>query len=285
MKKTAIVLVLSLLSVFGNAQKPTQNALLWKISGNKIKEPSYLFGTIHLMCPNEIKVDNAIKKAFAGTKQLYLEIDMNDPEMMIKTMKLMLMEHDESLENLVSKAAYDSMSSIFKSATGMPLSIMGKAKPMLLMSALFPSMLGCSPEGWEQQFQQMAKENNIPMKGLETIEYQMKVIDSIPYSTQATMLQETMYHLDSVKKSFTEMAGIYLKKDINALYELTVKDPDFGNYEATMLDNRNKNWIPIIANTVKQTPSFFAVGAAHLGGENGVIALLRKQGFVVMPVY
>lgn len=266
------------------AQAPKEKALLWKICGNGVSQPSYLYGTIHLMCPDQIKVDSLLKQSFSTCKQLYLEINTSDPEMMTKTMQHMMMDSGQSLENLVSKKDYDSMSHIFMDKASVPMVLMAKAKPMLLMSAVFPSLLGCAPEGWETRFEEMAKNNKILIKGLETIEYQLSVFDTIPYNAQASMLKDFLYNLDSTKKSFDEMLDIYLKKDINALYEVTVKDPDFGNYEALMLNNRNNNWIPEITAAAKEMPTFFAVGAAHLGGEKGVISLLRKNGFIVMPV-
>ena len=275
---------LLLLTLFAIAQAPKEKALLWKISRNGIDEPSYLYGTIHLMCPDQIKIDSVLKRSFYATKQLYLEINTSDPEMMTKAMKGMLMDSGESLENLIGKADFDSMSHIFMDKAGIPMLLMAKAKPILAMSAVFPSLLGCAPEGWETRFEEMAKDRKIATKGLETIEYQFRVMDTIPYKTQARMLKEFLYSLDSTKKSFDEMLAVYLKKDINGLYEMTVKDPDFGNYESLMLNNRNNNWIPVIAAATKEKPTFFAVGAAHLGGEKGVISLLRKKGFKVTPI-
>ncbi len=282
--KSINTLLFLLIAVTSIAQAPKEKALLWKISGNGLKQPSYLYGTIHVMCPDQIKVDTALKQSFEATKQLYLEINTSDPEMMTKAMQGMMMPEGESLEKLVSKVDYDSMSQIFQNKAGMPMLLMAKAKPMLLMSSVFPSLLGCAPEGWETKFQEMAKDKNLPIKGLETIEYQLSVFDTIPYKAQAAMLKDFLYNLDSTKKSFDEMLAVYLQKDINGLYEMTVKDPDFGTYEALMLNNRNNNWIAVIAAAAKEKPTFFAVGAAHLGGEKGVISLLRKKGFKVMPV-
>ena len=284
MKSINTLLFLLLLVASTIAQAPKEKALLWQISGNGVSKPSYLYGTIHLMCPDQIKIDSVLKQSFTSCKQLYLEINTSDPEMMTKAMKGMMMDSGQSLENLVSKTDYDSMSHIFMDKASIPMVLMAKAKPMLLMSAVFPSLLGCAPEGWETRFEEMAKTNKIPVKGLETIEYQLSVFDTIPYNVQAGMLKDFLYNLDSTKKSFDEMLDIYLKKDINALYEVTVKDPDFGNYEALMLNNRNNNWIPVITAAAKEMPTFFAVGAAHLGGEKGVISLLRKSGFKVMPI-
>jgi uncharacterized protein YbaP (TraB family) len=281
MKKISLSFVLLLIVIFTNAQAPKEKTVLWRIEGNGIKQTSYLFGTIHLMCPDQIKVDTVIKKCFGSTKELFLEIDMDDPQMMSKMMQNMSMTDGSTLENLLSKTDYDSMGNIFKEKAGMPMSLMGKAKPMLLMSALFPSLLGCAPEGWEKVFQDMAKARNIPLKGLETIEYQMQVFDSVPYKVQATMLKDFMFNLDSSKKSFEEMLGLYLAKDINGLHDMVMKDENYRGYEALLLDNRNKNWIPIISGQILQKPTFFAFGAAHLGGDNGVISLLRKKGFTV----
>jgi uncharacterized protein YbaP (TraB family) len=267
------------------AQIPTEKTLLWQISNNTTTKPSYLYGTIHLICPDKIAIDTVIKKAFNNSTQLFLEIDLDDPQMMAKAMKGMMMPDSISLEKLVGKTNYDSMNIIFKSKAGIPLNVMGKAKPMLLMSAIFPALLQCNPDGFEKHFQAMAKERHMPLNGLETIDYQMRVFDTIPYSVQADMLKSLLFNLDSTKKGFDEMLTVYLSKDVNGMQQLTVKDKDFGKYDALMLKNRNNNWIPVIAKEMAKEPTFFAVGAAHLGGINGVINLLRQNGFKVEPVY
>lgn len=266
------------------AQVPTEKTLLWKISGNNLQQPSYLYGTLHLLCPDQININTSITNAFNNSKQLFLEIDLDDPQMMVKAMQGMMMPDSISLEKLVGKIDYDSMNTIFKNTAGMPLSVMGRAKPMLLMSAVFPAILKCNPDGFEKHFQTMAKAKKMNLKGLETIEYQMRIFDTIPYKVQADMLKNMLYHLDSTKSQFDEMLAVYLSKDINAIQQLTTKDPEFGKYDAMMLQNRNQNWIPVMAAEMKKAPTFFAVGAAHLGGINGVINLLRKRGYLVKPI-
>lgn len=285
MKKVFLCFVTMFMVVFVFAQAPKEKTVLWKIEGKGIKQPSYLFGTIHLMCPDQIKVDTAIKQCFASTKELYLEIDMDDPQMMGKMMRHLAMTDGSTLEKLLPKSDYDSMGNIFKEKSGYPMTLMGNAKPMMLMSLLFPPLLGCAPEGWEKQFQQMAKAGNMRLRGLETVEYQLGVFDSIPYTVQAMMLKSLLYNMDSAKRSFEEMLGLYVAKDINGLHDMMLKDEGFGGYEALLLNHRNNNWIPVICEQIKKQPTFFAVGAGHLGGENGLIGLLRKKGCVVTPVY
>lgn len=285
MKYLLSILITSCL--LGNlfAQIPKEKTLLWKISGNKLEQPSYLYGTLHLLCPDQIDINSTITNAFNSSKQLFLEIDLDDPQMMVKAMQGMMMPDTISLEKLVGKVDYDSMNTIFKNTAGMPLSLMGRVKPMLLMSAVFPAILKCNPDGFEKRFQTMAKDKKMDLKGLETIEYQMRVFDTIPYQAQADMLKSMLYHLDSTKLQFDEMLTMYLSKDVNAIQQLTTKDPEFGKYNAMMLQNRNQNWIPVMMTEMKKVPTFFAVGAAHLGGINGVIYLLRKQGYKVEPIF
>jgi uncharacterized protein YbaP (TraB family) len=165
------------------------------------------------------------------------------------------------------------------------MQMLKKTKPLLLMSMIYPSLLGCQPVSWEGEFMKMANEQKMEVKGLEFIADQVKVFDDIPYAAQAGMLVKTMYNLDSAKIAFTEMVNIYRQKDIKKMYDMTTADKDFGKYENVLLNNRNHNWIPVIGEQARKMPTFFAFGAAHLGGSDGVIALLRKNGFTVSPVF
>jgi uncharacterized protein YbaP (TraB family) len=265
------------------AQIPKEKTLLWEISGKGIKQPSFLFGTIHVMCPEDLKVSDIIRRKFNATKQLFLEIDMDDPEMMTQMIPAMVMK-DSSIDQLLDEATFDSLNHIFQSETGLALSMMKNMKPIMLMSLIYPSVMGCQPESWEKTFQDMAKERKIKIHGLEKLEDQVKVLGKIPYRVQAEMLVKTMFNIDSTRESLQEMLKIYKNKDINKLNEITTNDKDFGDYEGVLLNDRNKKWIPVIINQSKEMPSFFACGAGHLGGKNGIINLLRGKGYIVKPI-
>ncbi|HEX6915418.1 MAG TPA: TraB/GumN family protein, partial [Chitinophagaceae bacterium] len=173
---------------------------------------------------------------------------------------------------------------IFEATTRMSLSLLSRAKPIMLMSMVYPSLLGCNPEGWETRFMQMAGEKQMEVLGLEKVEDQISVLDSIPYSVQAEMFMKTMYNLDSTKASFSKMMEVYQKQDIEEMNHMTSTDEDFGEYEEVMLRKRNRNWIHVMREAMKVQPTFFAVGAGHLGGTDGVISLLRKEGYSVTAV-
>jgi len=281
-----LLTVLVCLSWFtGKSQSlPLDNTLLWKIEGKGITRPSYLYGTIHLMCPADLQVSEGLKEKFNSTEELFLEIKTDDPAMMAEMMKSMAMKNNTTIKSLMPKPDFDSINSIFKKSTGLPLEMLNTAKPILVTAMIYPSLLGCTPDSWEKVFENLAKKRNMPLKGLEKLSDQMDALEKIPYQQQADMMVKLMYNLDSARLVFNNMVDVYKRKDLNALYKLTTSDEDFGAFESALLITRNKNWIPVIEQQALQKPTFFACGAAHLAGENGVIRLLQKAGYTVSPV-
>ena len=264
---------------------PLEKTLLWQITGPGMSAPSYLFGTIHLMCPGDIVVAANLAEKFNSTQQLYLELDLDDPTVMLKTMQHIQMKNDTTLKDLLSAPDYDSLVVHFRKLTGMSLEMMTSMKPELIETLMYPALLGCDgAEAWEQKFLQMAKANQMQVKGLETVDDQLKIFDAIPYKTQAEELAQTFNNIDSIKQNFNAMLDLYRQKDLDALHAMMYDDEEFSKYDDLLLKNRNEKWIPVIIEEAKLKPTFFAVGAAHLGGDNGVIALLQKKGYTVHPV-
>ncbi len=285
MKKFFVAVVFCSIRFFVCAQPELQNTLLWQITGPGISKPSYLYGTIHLMCADEIKVSDTLRARFYSTQKLFLEVNLDDPSVMTKTMQQMNMKNDTTLNQLLSKAAYDSLNIQFKNLTGLSLSMMNNMKPEFAESLIYPSLLGCeSTEAWEQRFEQLAKANNMEIKGLEEVEDQLKIFDAIPYKDQAEELAETLNNIDSTKKSFNQLVTFYKEKNLSALCKMLNEDNELSQYDDLLLNNRNKKWIPEIIQQAKLQPTFFAVGAGHLGNINGLINLLRKQGYIVSPI-
>lgn len=280
--KYLLCLLLLLVICRANAQPPVEKSLLWKITGNGMAAPSYLYGTYHLLCPEDLVVDSAILKSFAQTRQLYLEIDMSDKAAMtLQMMQMMKMKDGQDLNKLLSSADYDSVASLFQKRTGLPLTMVSATKPILLSAMLYPAMMGCQPESWEETFIKMSEGRNMKIGGLETMELQMSVLDSIPYKEQADHFKTALYRFDSMKLVSKQLIRLYKSKDIKKMYDEIAADTQIGDYESVLLEKRNKSWIPVMEKKMKAAPSFFAVGAGHLAGNNGVINLLRKRGYKV----
>ena len=123
---------------------------------------------------------------------------------------------------------------------------------------------------------------------METVGEQLAVFDAIPYQEQMNELVITAKdNMQRDKTELTEMMAIYKSENVEAMVTFTEKSPNAmtSKYGDVLLKNRNQNWISRITTIAKNKPTFFGVGAAHLGGKEGVIALLRKAGFTVEAVY
>jgi uncharacterized protein YbaP (TraB family) len=268
-----------------SAQAPKEKALLWKISGKQLKSPSYLYGTYHLLCPDDLQLSDNVKNAVKASSKVYLELDFDDPEMMQKMQANMLMEGDASIKNLLPDSTFQKASKSFIATTGISLEMLSKMKPILLSAMLYPSLMKCELSSPEQLFATMAAEQNKTVEGLETVEQQMKVMDQIPYAEQAQMLVDYLLEPEKFNKETIDLLKQYKEGDLAAM-EKSMNDPaqSYSKYLDGMLLQRNRNWIPIIMKQSTENPIFIAVGAGHLAGEEGVISLLRKQGYTVSPL-
>lgn len=264
--------------------KVDNNTLLWQITGPGITKPSYLYGTIHIMCPDDIVVTDVLKEKFNATQQLYLELDLDDPATMVDAMKGMVMKNNTTLKDLLPPGEYDTLAANFQKITGVPMAMVNTMKPMMSEALIYPAILGCQGEAWEQKFMQMAKDKKMELKGLETTKDQLDIFDSIPYKMQAESLAKSLGNIDSLKISFKQMLDVYKRKNLDSLNILINDDDELGQYADIMINRRNAKWIPEIIEEGKKMPTFFAVGAGHLGGAKGVIAMLRKQGYTITPV-
>jgi uncharacterized protein YbaP (TraB family) len=168
----------------------------------------------------------------------------------------------------------------------LPLSMMERLKPYFITSLIAESKFPCvEKDGMEQVIMKEAKKDNKPINGLETVQFQASVFDSIPYKRQA---KDLLKMIDSAgvagDSSDTQLVEVYRKQDLNKMQELTADEEGMGEFLDLLLYNRNASWAKKMPAIMRDAPALFAVGAGHLGGERGVINLLRKAGFTVRAV-
>jgi len=264
----------------------TGNTLLWEISGNHLKSPSYLFGTFHLICKDDIPIGDQLKTAVHAAKEVYMELDMDDPATMMGGLLLMNMQGDTTLQQLFTPADYKKVVGFFKDSLHTPITLFEGMKPFFLMAMLYPKMLPCKTmTGVEEVLMQLAKTEKKEIKGLETMAFQAAVFDSIPYKQQASELLKTIDSLEAYKKYFDTMVMVYKTQQLDKMLDMFTKT-EFGMEENQdiLLDKRNSNWVAQLKTIMAAAPVFIAVGAGHLVGEKGLIALLRKEGYTVRPI-
>ncbi len=286
MKKwiTLLTVFLFLQATVSRAQTNQKESLLWEITGNGLQQPSYLFGTIHIICKEDFLMSDTIRNKFNRADEIYLEMDMDDPSMQSKMMQLMKLPQGETLEQLFG-ADYPVADSFFKAKTGFPIRMFNQYKPMMLQSLLYQTILPCGlPESYEMYFVNMAKTKGKSVNGLETLESQIAVFDSIPDQEEIKWLLEWVRQYDKQLADFNRMLQLYTHQELNQMFDFIRSSPEMAGYEEVLLNKRNRNWIPVMEQVMHNKSAFFAVGAGHLPGPSGVIALLRNKGFRVEPV-
>ena len=267
-----------------NSQTSTDQSLLWEISGNGLKENSHLFGTIHMICPSDFLMDDRIKNAFEDADELIMELDMDDPEMMQKMQQSSLNPEMKNIKSAFSESDANALNEFLTANYGAGLDQLGILKPFMLMSMITVKQLPCEQiESYELFFTNLAKTQNKNVEGLESVEFQMGLFDEIPEEILLKEISKMVTTDDSIKE-FEQMVSAYTAEDISQLYQVIAKNEMMANFNELMLENRNRNWIPVMEKNMKENQVFFAVGSGHLGGENGVINLLRNQGYQVKPI-
>jgi uncharacterized protein YbaP (TraB family) len=300
MKKISLLFFGLLIFVFSFSQKANKiaeqqysneklaNTLLWKISGNGLEKPSYIFGTMHILCADDAKLSDSLTDIIGKCDEVYFEIDLSDMKGMMNSIKYMRMSDNQKLSDLLSGDDYVKVKTYFEQHPPMlPFSMLERFKPLLISSMIEENDLDCkTTNGMELVIMQEARGHNKKLNGLETAEFQAGLFDSIPYIKQAKDLVNYLDSADDYKKMTDTLVLAYKQQDLEKINTLSSKDdPSMANYMDLMLYERNRKWVKAMKNLLPAKSILFAVGAGHLPGEQGVLNLLRKNGYTITPVH
>lgn len=290
MKKFSLILALLAIAISANAQ------LLWKISGNGLQKPSYLFGTHHVAPATMIDSVKGASKALASVDKVYGEIDMavmNDMAALMKVQQATMAPADSTLSKVFSADELKKIDGLL-AQSGVPATtaMLEPVKPAALsnMIALALSQKAFPDFDPSQQLdatiQTKARNEGKPIGGLETMDSQVELLYGTPISVQADDIRKTLDDIESCVESTRLMSEAYLAHDINKLYSIFT-DPKTGMTEAEaerMIYSRNNTWVELLTGLLPTASIFIAVGAGHLPGEKGLVNLLRKAGYNVEPI-
>lgn len=263
------------------AQK--NNSLLWEISGNGLRHPSYLQGTFHMMCLSDFQLKSKTTDALEKAQRLVLEIDYTDPEEIAAMQKMM--QAEKKLSAQLSPEEAKELNEVLKSY-GTSLEAVDSFSPQALYLLVGQKAVPC-PQAevryFEMELLTLAMKNGKAIGGLE------HVADQTLALAQAYDLKEAIRQL----KAGEEYAAFYhdiiqaFKEENAEELDKLIRDERFMSEEQTrwILTDRNKNWAMKAMPAMMQKESvLFAVGNGHLWGEKGVIELLKAQGYTVKPV-
>lgn len=276
---TKLFFLLLLLPFFGKAQ------LLYQITGNGLTTPSYLFGTIHMLPKEKFSIPRSLDRAFRSCPTIAMEIDLNiNTAEKISVAQRAVLANGQTLENIMEPQDYIKLKMYCMDSLGWSESKFERSshlKPMFFSSLLVQESIQ-DMASFEMEFGKMAKKQHKKTMDLETIDFQLSLFEKLPMSIQIDMLKEDY---QSGTAAFDTLLQAYLKEDLDALYVLmnaeTLNYPEFNDL---LLIARNKSWIVPMGIQMQKESTFFAVGAGHLAGPEGVVALLKAAGYTLTPI-
>ncbi|NML41301.1 TraB/GumN family protein [Chitinophaga sp. G-6-1-13] len=256
--------------------QPTEKTVLWKISGNGLDKPSYLFGTFHMLCKDDFIISEKAKKAFAGTSQLVIEANIFDPaELQVAQKEIM---SDVPQSQRLSKEKYALVDSVLRAKTGVPFQRFDSIRLSALVAVLVRLGFTCpQPVSQEAALYQYAQQKQMKFTTLETMKEQ---VDYMNKGFSDAFFFKFLQTIDSLKQLTTRMVKAYKAEDIDVIMQ-EMNDADMSYW---MLTRRNADWAVKMPAMMQANSCFFAVGSGHLAGENGIIQLLKAKGYTVTPV-
>ena len=285
MKKIILFGYFLMLSSIAHAQ------LLWEISGNQLKEKSYLFGTHHLIPISFLDSIKGIYPAFNSCENIVGEIIMDDPSIIKNLQQAAIITSGETIKDLLTEEQYTTADSILKDALGVGLNEMRFFKPAMIeniyLLTIYDKYFQIDADFQiDTYFQKVGKKDGKRLFSLETVDEQIKILlDRKPLKEQAQSLYEMLTSSEKIINQLEVLNRLYLKQDLEELLEYSNNDSTQTPEDKwILLDQRNIRWAEQLPKQFEKGSNFIVVGALHLPGENGIINLLKKQGYKIKPV-
>ena len=280
---------------------PNGHGKLWRIE-KAGTDPSFLFGTMHVTDPRVTELPAPAEKAFDGAKTVVIEtIDILDPQKaqlaLLGKPELTMFADGSSLDTLLDKDDLELVKSELD-RRGIPLPLVARMKPWMIAGMIaLPDCETVNKQAGvaflDQKLAETAQAKGKTLKGLESIGEQLEAMNSLPMEFHVQGLVETIKLGDLMPDIMATMTDLYLKGDIAMIMPvITAASPEnldeeaeaYAQFEDRIIRMRNHVMAERAAPILAEGGAFIAVGALHLPGEEGVVALLRQSGYDVTLV-
>ena len=293
MKRLSLIIAVLAVALASQAQ------LLWKVSGNGLGRPSYIFATHHMAPSSMIDqiagIDAAIEACDIVVGEIEKDSLMSQASQM-KMAKYMIAPLDSTLDKLYTPAEYAEIEKVFNKyfgAMGVKLAQMKSLKPNAISTQLqamqsikyFPNFDANSLI--DVAIQERANQAGRPSLGLESLQEQIDLLFNTPLTEQAKSLLEACRQDEFFQVQSSALAEAYMHQDLDKLMEVMTDATMGGDSEESMealIYNRNRNWAEKLVKMMPERACLVCVGAGHLPGAKGLLQLLREKGYTVEPV-
>lgn len=266
--------------------KANEKTLLWRISGNGLSQPSYLYGTIHVSNSKFMNFSDSMNKVLRTVSSMVTEVYEPDP---FAALAGIGMEEGKSLQQLLGDKDFAALEKRMKEheSSAVLIPSLDHLKPLVVSAQLSMQHAEKNIElPMDYLFRLKAKDRKQKMIGLETIAEQYNSLGDVNMEEQIAMLRHVIYDVEEDKKEMEEVMAAYLDQDVDKsasfITSYQEKYPDFVD---KLMTQRNKRMIHRADSLLKlESNRLIAVGAGHLGAEDGFIAVLRQKGYQVEPI-
>lgn len=291
MRAAALLLVLACLPPAGAAEPApaTSAPFLWELQGPNAKH--YLLGSVHLLPPSAHPLPAALEAAYGATQALVLETDLaalGEPELQSRMLGAAREDRPGGLKGQIGKSLYARLQKR-AAALGMPTPVCDgfRAWFCALTLELYPlQQKNFSVEyGIDQHFYAQARDDGRPITGLETAAFQVELFAGMPEAMSRQLLAATLDEQTYSGQPPEELHRIWRTSDAVALEKL-MRDmrKRYPELYERLLSGRNQAWMPRLTELLKgEQAQLVIVGAAHLFGPDGLLALLKTRGLEAKP--
>lgn len=271
----------------GNQPDTANPSSVWTVEkgGHRI----YIAGTIHLLRKEDHPLPRVFDQAYEASTKLVFELPPgSDGNSAVATRmrELGMYKGDDELGNHIQPATMEKVKK-WAAERGLAEPVVRKFRPWFLaltMAATEYQTLGADPaRGVDTYFEKKAREDRKPGEGLETVEFQLGIFSNLSAQLQENLLEQTLSESETLKQDFDDLIASWRQGDSGKLQELLFRDAEkYPELLEAFLLKRNRAWVPPILKYLERGERvMILVGAGHLGGEGGVLHLLKEKGCTV----
>lgn len=260
--------------------------------GWKVTSPQgaiYIVGSVHLLSKDFYPLNPALEKAYKDSDLLVEEVDiaeMTSPMTQTTTLMRGMQPSSVPLDKVLSPSTMAALSRKSQDL-GLPLEALKQFKPWMIaltLEAMEWQKAGFDQDlGLDKHFYDQAQADGKVVQGLETTQYQISRFDEMPMDLQDHLLSETLKSIDTEQASMSRLIEAWRTGDGPAVERIVLKDlqQEPQLYQRLLVD-RNKNWLPKLdALFARGGRAMVVVGAAHLVGPDGLLAMFKAKGYKV----
>ena len=286
----AIAAVLQVGAVAAQPEARFTKGLLWRVS-KEGTAPSYVFGTIHVPDPRVLDIPDPVSRALARSRRYYMESVQGEHEA-ARLFEASQFDDGRRLEPLIGADAYAKVAAMLRER-GVTDEVIARLKPWAALTNLTVTPEDYDRITLDQKLLELARSRKLRVAGLEGVEEQIAVFDRIPLDTQVQLLRHALDHRDELAAMIEPTIQAWLRRDLAGIdragYRAAERYPEMAEHyrilHRRVVENRSIVMAHRLTIPLREGGTFVAVGADHLYGEEGMLALIEKQGYRVKRVY